>query len=77
MKKLFNKRKECTFNNPKAIDSCSTMILRGDNTMMVVYFTVVGGLFYKIFIKLPYERKAVKHADELIIAEEKAGNVHA
>ena len=45
--------------------------------MMVVYFTVVGGLFYKIFIKLPCERKAVKHADELIIAEEKAGNVHA
>ena len=45
--------------------------------MMVVYFTVVGGLFYKIFIKFPYERKAVKHASELIIAEEKAVNVHA
>lgn len=44
--------------------------------MIVVYFTVIGGLFYQIFIKFPYERNAVKNIDESIIAEEKAGNVH-
>ena len=45
--------------------------------MMVVYFAVIGGLFYQIFIKVPHERKAVKNVEEPIIAEEKAGNVHA
>ena len=49
----------------------------GDNIMMVVYFAVIGGLFYKIFIRSPYEKKAAINTDEPINAMEKAGNLHA
>lgn len=44
---------------------------------MPVYFAVIGGLFYKIFIKSPYEKKTANDPDKLIIAKEKTGNLHA
>ena len=45
--------------------------------MMVLYFSIIGGLFYKLFITPPYEQKNAIKSEKLVIVKKNVGDIHA
>lgn len=45
--------------------------------MMILYFSIIGVFFYKLFIKSPYENNKAVQPDKSVITKNKAADSHA
>lgn len=44
--------------------------------IMLLFFSIIGGLFYKLFLTSPPVEKKVETGKEKILANKKAANMH-
>ncbi|MEK3887791.1 hypothetical protein [Bacillus sp. FSL K6-3431] len=45
--------------------------------IMILYFSIIGGLFYKLFLKSPYKQENVIKSAKPVISKQKAADFHA